>query len=177
MLDTTRDLLNEVGLARTSIEAVAERSGVARSTIYRHWPSTAALVMAAIEQSKVEAEASMTASGDDESDLRAVLAGLGEALRSPGARLLADIAAAARRDPELAELHQEYLARRRATAERLVGRLQDTGRVRADLSASKVTDLVSAPLFYRCFQSLRPMTAEQVEAHATLMFELLAPRA
>lgn len=176
VLEATRDLLNEVGLARTSIEAIAERSGVARSTIYRHWPSTAALVMAALEQAKAEAESAVVPTGDDEADLRAALAGLGHALRSPMANLLADIAAAASRDAELAELHQQYLARRRATAERLIGRLQAAGRIREDLTASAVTDLVSGPIFYRCFQSRRPMSDDEIDELATLMFQVLAPQ-
>ncbi|UDY37836.1 TetR/AcrR family transcriptional regulator [Dermatobacter hominis] len=175
VMETTRALLNEVGLERTSIEAVADRSGVARSTIYRHWPSTVALVMAALEQAKVEAEAGLMSSGDDETDLRALLDGLGEALRSPQSNVLADIAAAAGRDPELAVLHQAYLSRRRAAAVGLIERLQDSGRLRADVPAAEMVDLVAGPLFYRRFHAQRPMTTEQIAAHADLMFELLAP--
>jgi len=176
VLDTTRSLLNDVGLGRTSIEAVAERSGVARSTIYRHWPSTAALVMEALEQAKTEAEPGVQPSGDDESDLRSLLDGLGDALRSPQSNVLADIAAAATRDPELAELQQEYLARRRATAVRLVERLQQGGRLRDDMTSAEVVDLVVGPMFYRRFHAQRPMTSEQIHVHADRMFDLLAPR-
>ena len=176
VLATPRHLLNDVGLGRTSIEAVADRSGVARSTIYRHWPSTAALVMEALEQAKTEAEAGVQPSGDDEIDLRALLDGLGEALRSPQSNVLADIAAAATRDPELAELQQQYLARRRAAAVGLVERLQRSGALRGDITSVEVVDLVVGPLFYRRFHAQRPMTSDQIEAHADLMFVLLAPR-
>jgi AcrR family transcriptional regulator len=175
-METTRALLNEVGLERMSIEAVAERSGVARSTIYRHWPSTVGLVMAALEQAKSEAEAGLLTSGDDETDLRALLDGLGEALRSPESNVIADIAAAAGRDPELAELHEQYLSRRRAAATRLIERLQDSGRLRDDIPVAEMVDMVAGPLFYRRFHAQRPMTAEQIQAHADRMFELLAPR-
>jgi AcrR family transcriptional regulator len=175
VMATARELLNEVGLERTSIEAIAERSGVARSTIYRHWPSTVALVMAALEEAKAEAEATVQSTGDDETDLRALLDGLGEALRSPQSNVLADIAAAAGRDPELAVLHREYLARRRATALRLIERLQASGRIRDDMPPTEVIDLVTGPLFYRRFHARQPMTAEEVVRHADRMFELLAP--
>jgi AcrR family transcriptional regulator len=175
-METTRSLLNEVGLERMSIEAVAERSGVARSTIYRHWPSTVGLVMAALEQAKTEAEAGLLSSGDDETDLRALLDGLGEALRSPESNVLADIAAAAGRDPELARLHEQYLARRRATATRLIERLRSAGRLRDDIPAADMVDMVAGPLFYRRFHARRPMTPEQIRAHADRMFELLEPR-
>ena len=175
VLEATRGLLNDVGLARTSIEAVAERSGVARSTIYRHWPSTAALVMAALEQGKAEAEAGIGSAGDDDTDLRSLLQVLGEALRSPQSNVLADIAAAAGRDPELADLQQAYLARRRATALRLIERLQASGRLRADMPAVEMVDMVTGPLFYRRFNVQDPMTDEQITRHADRMFELFAP--
>ncbi len=47
--------------------------------------------------------------------------------------------------------------------------------VRADVPAAEMVDLVAGPLFYRRFHAQRPMTTEQIAAHADLMFELLAP--
>lgn len=47
ILQTTRELLLEVGYAGLSIEAIARRAGVGKSTIYRWWPSKAPLVLEA----------------------------------------------------------------------------------------------------------------------------------
>jgi AcrR family transcriptional regulator len=44
ILAATIDLLREIGYGSLTIEAVAARSGVAKSTIYRHWPGKAQLV-------------------------------------------------------------------------------------------------------------------------------------
>jgi AcrR family transcriptional regulator len=44
ILTATIDLLREVGYGSLTIEAVAARSGVAKSTIYRHWSGKAQLV-------------------------------------------------------------------------------------------------------------------------------------
>ena len=41
--ETAVELHGTVGPARTSISAVAERAGVRRSTLYRHFPDEAAL--------------------------------------------------------------------------------------------------------------------------------------
>ncbi|HEX9238215.1 MAG TPA: helix-turn-helix domain-containing protein, partial [Xanthobacteraceae bacterium] len=38
VLAATFELLSEAGLAGVSVDAVAERSSVAKTTIYRHWP-------------------------------------------------------------------------------------------------------------------------------------------
>jgi AcrR family transcriptional regulator len=54
VLRSTIDLLGEVGYGELSIEAVAARSGVAKSTIYRHWSGKLALVTDAFTELKLE---------------------------------------------------------------------------------------------------------------------------
>src|SRR5918996_5195266 len=46
ILDAVLDLLVEVGYAGLTIEGVAEKAGVAKTTVYRRWPSKASLVVA-----------------------------------------------------------------------------------------------------------------------------------
>lgn len=50
VLRTTSDLLREKGYRELSIEKVVDRSGVARSTIYRHWDNRAELAIAAFDR-------------------------------------------------------------------------------------------------------------------------------
>jgi AcrR family transcriptional regulator len=45
ILDATRELIVEVGYDSMSIEGIAGRAGVGKQTIYRWWPSKAALVL------------------------------------------------------------------------------------------------------------------------------------
>lgn len=52
VLAATLDLLGEVGYGHLTIEAVAARSGVAKSTIYRHWSGKAELVTEAFTEMK-----------------------------------------------------------------------------------------------------------------------------
>lgn len=49
VLEAAAELLATEGIDRLTIDAVAQRSGVARSTIYRHWPERAELLAAAFE--------------------------------------------------------------------------------------------------------------------------------
>ena len=48
ILRATRDLLDEDGYAAFNVDVVAERTGIAKTTIYRRWPTKGALAAAAI---------------------------------------------------------------------------------------------------------------------------------
>lgn len=48
ILDVARDLLAERGYRELTVDAVAERAGVAKTTVYRRWPSKGALIAATI---------------------------------------------------------------------------------------------------------------------------------
>lgn len=45
LMAAAREILVESGASALTVDAVAERSGVAKSTLYRHWPSRTALVL------------------------------------------------------------------------------------------------------------------------------------
>jgi len=45
VMAATYELLQETGLGGLTVDAVSERSGVAKTTIYRHWPTRSALVI------------------------------------------------------------------------------------------------------------------------------------
>jgi len=47
--EATLELIAELGFEGTTIELISERSGVARSTIYRHWPDPSRLYLAAFD--------------------------------------------------------------------------------------------------------------------------------
>lgn len=48
MLRAATDLLVESGSRAVTVDAVAERSGVAKSTLYRHWPSRDEMLIEAV---------------------------------------------------------------------------------------------------------------------------------
>jgi AcrR family transcriptional regulator len=57
ILRATRDLLDEDGYAAFNVDNVAERTGIAKTTIYRRWPTRGALVVAAIDTAPVAVDA------------------------------------------------------------------------------------------------------------------------
>lgn len=48
ILDVARAMLSEGGYGALTVDAVADRAGVAKTTVYRRWPSKGALIAALI---------------------------------------------------------------------------------------------------------------------------------
>jgi AcrR family transcriptional regulator len=173
VLQATRDLLIELGVERTCIEMVAERSGVARSTVYRHWEGKPQLVMDALEDLRHQDD--LVPTGDPEADLRALLQDFGAALRAPESSMLADLMAVSDRDAELGRLHRGFIRRKRARSLELIGRLQEAGRMDPSLDTDYLGELVAGALVYRRFSLGEPMTPDQIDAHVDEVLRRLAP--
>ena len=78
VLKVTAELLTESGLGGVSVDEVARRSGVAKTTIYRHWPTRSDLLMEACSQLGTEQEVPDT--GSVEGDISTLLTNLAELL-------------------------------------------------------------------------------------------------
>jgi AcrR family transcriptional regulator len=147
VLQATLELLGEVGHAGTTVEAIAERSGVAKTTIYRHWPSRAPLLFDAFHGSHEHVE--FVATGDVRADLVAVAQGLATKLRDPRAsRIMVTLLDAAESDPELAELSTRFTAERRAVVKSILDAGVAAGELDPDLDTELGTVLLGGPLFY-----------------------------
>lgn len=148
VLAATLDLLAERGIAGTTVEAVAERSGVARTTIYRQWADQAALVRDAFAATLTEPGRPET--GVLRDDLDVLVGGLCRAVADgPAASIMPALIDAAERDPAFAELHRsEALARQRVVRE-VVAEAVDRGELPAETDPRLVLDLLAGPVFHR----------------------------
>ena len=156
VLATTYELLSEAGIGGVSVDEVSRRSGVSKTTIYRHWPSRSALLMAACSQAGPKAE--LPDAGSLKGDIAAATVQLEQQLRSARwPAIIPSIIDAAERDPELAQLHGSLhaglMAPYIAIAERAIQRKElAPGMTPADVAAAIV-----APLFYRRWFSREPI--------------------
>jgi AcrR family transcriptional regulator len=152
-------LIAEAGLEGATIERISERSGVARSTIYRRWPEPAQLYVDALFPVTVVAEQRPT--GDLAADLGHYLDDYAHRLNDPtylGA-LVAIIARAAR-DPEFAALHRAMVDTRRSRAAALLSAAQASGTARPDLSLDDAVEAVHSPFLYIRLIRHDPITAD-----------------
>lgn len=153
------DLIAEQGVTAVTVDAVADRSGVSRPTIYRRWGSRDSLIHAAflrLQDALVEVD-----TGSVRGDLTALLRQLVGYLNK--IRVFPSLMEAAARDPELAVVREETERRGRATYERVIRRGMDRGELSADLDIGLVIDMLISPFVYRRVISQRRVEASSID--------------
>ncbi|MFF5642169.1 TetR/AcrR family transcriptional regulator [[Kitasatospora] papulosa] len=175
-------LVGEVGYARTTIEGIAARAGVGKQTIYRWWPSKAAVLldafldMAARQAAEADAsggggEGGIPDTGDLATDLKLVLRATVDELNDPATEApTRALTAEGVVDPVLGAQFVESLLE--PQLQLYVTRLragQESGEVRADVDPRVAVELLVAPLAHRWLLRTLPLThayADAVVDHA-----------
>jgi len=168
----TQELLVEVGYRELTIEGVAARAGVGKQTIYRWWPSRAALALEAYLAGSDAVLQPRLDGGPAQEDVRELLDWLVAVLVEPiGGRVVAGLIADLQHDPDLAErFHRDVVpARRRAMLEALA-RGRQRGEIRADADIELAIDALHGAVIYRLLLSGEPLDAGFTErlAHQVL---------
>ncbi|MER6616772.1 TetR/AcrR family transcriptional regulator [Streptomyces xantholiticus] len=183
--DAALALVGEIGYARTTIEGIASRAGVGKQTIYRWWPSKAAVLLEAFldlaEQASDAAgpgDYEIPDTGDLEADLRLVLRSTVDEMNTPvydaPARALAaegvvDAAVGAQFVEKLLEPQlQLYVTRLRAA--------QQAGQVRPGVDPRIALELFVGPLAHRWLLRTLPLTHEYADLVVDYAVNGLAPR-
>jgi len=157
VMATTYELLSEAGLAGVSVDAVARRSGVAKTTIYRHWPSREALLLDACAQMGPRFD--IPDAGSFSKDLRALVQRLVEQLLTgPYAAILLSLMDAAERNPDLAALLTAAQAKLVEAISTGLTRARVRGEIHRLPEASDVAALIVGPLLYRRLFSHEPLS-------------------
>ena len=143
------ELLLEAGTSAVTVEAVVQRSGVARSTIYRHWPTRTEMVAAAFAELMPPVVAP-EATGDLSQQLTALLCPLAAQIGTEEfACLVPALLAGAAQDPELAAFHAEFVSRQREPVRALLRHAIGDGTLREVDLDEAVSQLVGPLLFQR----------------------------
>ncbi|MGH9116316.1 MAG: TetR/AcrR family transcriptional regulator [Acidimicrobiales bacterium] len=163
VLDTTIQIIAQNGYGAVTIEAVAARSGVAKSTIYRHWPGRLELINDAFH------ELTPPMSVPREGPLRDRIVYLLENLAtnvaaSNWSSCLPALIDAAEHDPETRELHRRMAATGRQTLVDLLSEGMAKGELPADLDPVLMTEALAGPIMLRRLFSSEPFDPAQVPA-------------
>ncbi len=157
ILRATANLLIESGSAGVTIEGIAERSGVAKTTIYRHWKSRSQLVFDAFE-SLLHPVAAYTQTGTLRQQLEAVLSQLSRGVTvSEWAPAISALIEAGDRDPELRQLVHDFLFVRMEHGRDALRAAIRGGELRADIDVDVAVGVLVGPIFYRRLVSREPL--------------------
>lgn len=172
VLGATVDLLVERGFAATTVEAIAERSGVAKTTVYRHWPDKGAVLRSAIESIIPMATAPDT--GSLRGDLTRFAEELAGVLSAPPtSALVPALVDAAERDAGLARLLAGFTAGRRGPIREAVARAAARGEIADGVDPEAVAELLLGPIFYRRLLSREPLDAAFVDRTVDIVLAAL----
>jgi AcrR family transcriptional regulator len=174
VLAATIDVLDEFGVAGLSIERVAQRSGVAKTTIYRHWPAKVDLVVDALASLHDEPPTPNT--GDLAADLRECFHIVRDVeLQSRIGRIYPELLAAARRDPEYAQLQERFNSSRKQPLRTVLELAQLRGQLRSDVDLDDASDLLIGPLIARAFLGRAPADEKFLDLIIDTFVRGLAP--
>jgi AcrR family transcriptional regulator len=159
ILDAANEILEERGFVDLTIDEVAQRAGVSKTTIYRRWPTKGTLVFEAFA-----ADFLARVPGPDTGSLRGdLLASLRAWIRvnkgTVKGRTLVGLIAEVQRDPELAEIWREgVIGPVRAQHRTIVERAIERGEVLPDVDPDVVLDLIYGAAYHRLLQSHLPLS-------------------
>jgi AcrR family transcriptional regulator len=161
VLSAAQDVLGELSVDGFTVEEVAKRSGVAKTTIYRHWDSGNRLMLDALGCMVQSFPTPDT--GSLAGDLEAFMGHVLPVVSDPKLmQTMLGVLAAAASDPEIAEVHQSMMAERMGPIRAIVDMAKDRGELRADLDIDLVLDVIEGPFFMRKMVRREPVDASTI---------------
>jgi AcrR family transcriptional regulator len=178
VLAATIEELAEAGYSALTLDGVARRAGVHKTTLYRRWGAREALVLEAMLE-HVGERVPVPDTGSLRDDLLALAsAGAATASTPAGEAVVRAVVAAGAHDPALAAANHRFWTERLAMDGEIVTRAIERGEVRPGTDPEAVIEAVLGPVYFRLL-----VTGEQPDrAFIELVVDLVsagcrAPRA
>ncbi len=167
--------LGDVGYGAFTIESVAARSGVAKSTIYRHWPGKLPLIADALEtlNEQPNPTSGAEAEGDPRERVEQLVRHLAEVfVDSTLSACIPALIEAAERDPDVRQFHHRYNRQRRQVLVDAIAEGVATGEFRPELDPEIAAIALVGPIIYRRVMTGRPLDPDHV---STLIDTVIGP--
>ena len=174
ILAATAELLSEGGFQTVTMEAVAARAGVAKTTLYRWWPNRAALALDCVSARMTPIAPSPSAGSYRKRFQRQLKATIHLLNGRQGQSILALIGAK-QTDPSLGHAYSEQIARpRRARTRKMAQQAIQAGELAAGTDPDLFLDAIYGPLYYRKVVSGEPVTDDFINRIVDAAFRAFA---
>jgi AcrR family transcriptional regulator len=168
-------LIAEGGVRAFTIDAVSARSGVAKTTIYRHWPAWRDLLNDVF--GSFDSHTPIPDSGSLRTDLRSILRELADELaHADWARSLTAVVAEAEHDPDLAEVHVEHVRHEMTAVREVLKRAATRGELAPGISIELAAEHLVGALFFRRLVLHDTNTRQEADRLVDLALAGLTPR-
>jgi AcrR family transcriptional regulator len=163
VLNTAYDGVLRVGFRAVTIESVSAETGIAKTSIYRRWPSKAAMVMDAFAL-RISPKIAFPHSEDPTESIRLQMLALARAFRGPAGTMIKALLGEAQFDPELADaFRRHWLLPRRQAATEVIQAAIDSGMLRPDIDIQQTLDALYGGLYYRLLTGVGPLSNSYME--------------
>ena len=163
ILDQLLALLGSHGYAGLTLDELAARSGVAKTTILRRWPSKAAVAAAGVERLALQS-VSVPDSGTLRGDLLALLHGAVETFVRGRGQFVARLIREAGHHPEITDLLYTVIHTRRQAYRRVLALAIARGELAPSVDQELLIDLLIGPIWTRLLITRDPITSEYVDS-------------
>ncbi|WP_336954132.1 TetR/AcrR family transcriptional regulator [Acinetobacter sp. AS167] len=149
ILKATYELLKEIGFQNLTIEGVAARAKVGKTTIYRWWNSKGALAVESFLKT-IEPSIHFEESTSARKDISLQMSKLANVFESKEGVIIKEILATAQFDKETLSLFQDgFLTPRRLAAKQILQKGVNNGEFKADIDFELILDALYGPIYYR----------------------------
>ncbi len=159
ILQAALEILEDTCFVNATADAIAERAGASKATIYRWWPNKAAVFIEALREATAQ-ELPFPDTGDLGQDVRLQLQNFVRLLTGRRGRAFKAFIAAAQSDADVAEAFRTvWIEPRRAQTKAVLARHQQEGRLAASTDLEVFIDALYGPFYFRLMMGHRPLTA------------------
>ena len=174
MLTAAQALVRDRGLDAFSVDAVAAASGVAKTTIYRHFESSNELLLAALSETVGEVPDIDT--GDPRADLIELMRQHVAMATQPGIhQLFTAVMQRAANDDDFARLQQGLIAERKLPLRLAIQRAIAAGMIDPTIDMDLVAALFDGPLVVRVMHDRGEFRPGELEQLVDLVLRAVAP--
>ncbi|HUP73553.1 MAG TPA: TetR/AcrR family transcriptional regulator [Acidimicrobiales bacterium] len=154
------------GYAQTSVEAIAQRAGVHKTTVYRRWCTKDQLVAEALAHAATE-RTEVADTGDIDDDMRTLARAVVATLTSrDGLAIVRALVAEAPNSPELGEVLRSFWTSRWAHVGPIITAAIERGQLPPATSPSELMKFIAAPLYYQLLMTDEPLSDQSADRAA-----------
>lgn len=157
ILDTTNKMLLLTSVRDISIESVAKKAGVGKTTIYRWWPNKVALILDAIIGPMNSLPAPVSG-GNPKDLLEKQLERFARICRGRGGKIIAEVYAESQGNADTQALFfQKFMVQHEEILASILEQGKTSGEFRANLDTALTVDMIYGAFFYQLMSNPNPL--------------------